>query len=1389
MSELLGNVQIPSITPSGSFPLKTSYPYSHEIEPPVVVHRFGALDGKLEQRFYLGSGARRFTVRRESLSIASRNQLRNFWETNFGTEGSFTYAAPNPDGSTSSVTCRFADPTLTLEMLVSGICSTGVTLVEVPTNGPSYTSSQTVTRAPNSTLKTALSAQVQTVFPLIKIVPRASGYPAIYISDRRVTVDGHLYQPRLLDFDGISQQLRDGSDQARFSLGNADDVIRALFYDVDLWHASIEFSLFHVASLTTIQLWKGHIIDWDYSAGGVFPITASDGLYELTLMYPGRKIARECYKPFNDGTLCPYSTQGSGGSSSSCDRGYATANGCQAHHMDKYFGGILATPQLVRTKDNSTGTLGFGRDVLTSSSIIADSLYGKVLKEVYTDITMPVNADIASFRDEGDFAIALAVVGAGPIDSYDPDNKLHLLDGQPNHGPGTLGLLLSKGADPNPDPFSLGEGANGIQRYGSEHAAGTAFVQIRRTDTAGLQLTTLDEHRCQVQVLRGMSGWIWTGANSRSWGVLTNPVWVAVNAHLRGLGLQKASAAVCERYFVVDAAVTAAGYCDTMVNRLIGTGTEKQFHFKGVIQDRKPLRDWLAEILFTGLCYFTFEFGKLRIGCRINASAVSAFTAGSMLWESLRLKPKRPTFNSIEVNFADSEFGWVNNNVRFTDFDHTAYLGTDGNPVVMSKQMNLAGTSDKSVAARIATIVQREELGGISATEWAKALDLSWSTTVLGLEVGPGDVVSITDDAMPSGIGKARITKWKLNRDYSIDLEATTVTDSMYDLLVGPKPADVPAPELPVLPEFSPADWGFSADTPEDGTLRLKEFFCATNAMSVTKGYFDVYHVPETEIGYARLVGNMTSTSTTVGYEGQAPTPGTWILIEGELMLVTTCTPNDDQGGSCTVLRGVEGTTKHAHIRTEFAITALGDGCELTVTTGLSIAPGARIFLLSNSEQATIASYDAATGKLFTTSPLVGAATGAVYSDPRIYRVNKYTENVAFQPRFFRSASRAGYTYPIALPMAGVVSIRGVLENTRGLQSDPVYRTFTDTYPYRLRTYGQTGLVMVDPEVPDGETENNFLPVHVASPSSFRRAYAERTTPDDEGGPIVAPRSISAIQFADPQPSGEIQLGGSVLSGGQAQVTIGDPTADRGYVFVPPYTVTDEDSLPAAAAGLAIWLNDHEEFAAYFSAKTNGAQSVLILDKAGVGGILSVDVAGGLTATVTGLASPLNIQTGRRYAVAFGSSVLGLRSALSPLSPSTGPSGDAQRVEIKDFPRSTDSRVNRVYLYATPDGAEGPLHYVGQKFNNTDQISDGLSETQLAATQAWPGEAQPSASGVVHVTVYRDGERWCDFYIAETASRSNVIDGLALDHTAEDTEITADVDNDAGQHNLRVVFE
>jgi hypothetical protein len=861
MPDNIGNITVPEIAASGTFPIVPEYPYGRASDPDVAIHQFGSGNAKIEQRFLLGTGARRFTVRRTWMNDTLRIALRNFWESKYGPYGAFTYNAPNDDGNgTTPLTCRFANEPLSWQMVAEWACSVGITLVEIPTGTPAYTLNATVTRFPSQALKDALLSQVQQVIPLIKIVPLQAGYPAIYLSDRRCTVGGQLYQARLIDFDGISQGMGNESDDASFTFGNADRVMRDLANDVDLYRGAISFSLFHVGTGVKVDLWKGDIVSWSLDAGPEFKVTASDGLYELNLPYPTRKISRTCWKVFNS-QACPYDGHGAldlvhfpDADASKCDKNYDTPNGCLRHGMKCYYGGILAEPQGVRIKDNSTGVWGFGRSGLTSVSLVADSIYDQVLPEIYTDTDMPVNCKIAAGRDESDFYEALGIVGEGPLMAYttthyedkdgdgNPETLVgHTLDGQAHHGfpTNSYGLRTVLGNDPagDTDFFSLDQSGNqtggdfrkvysGNSTFKDNFAAGTAFVVIRKSDAKGLQLSKPGDHAMIATVSMGMRGWVWTGLGVRAYGpALTNPVWIAINMLLRARGIRLGADATsgqldaAEAYFDVQAALDAAAICNTSVTKLVGAGSETQFVFRGTLQEEKPLRDWLQEVLMNCLGYYTFAFGKIKVGVRVNSSSVEAFTEGNTVFRSLQLAPAKPTFNHLTANFADQDFAFVNNSVAVYDIDHASRIGGGAGPMYLKSTVNLCGTSSKSQAARIVSVRLREELGGTSAAEWKAARQIAFKTTALALNTEPGMVCSMTHGDMPGGAGEFRVVSWRLNKDFGIDIQGRTTTDSMYDLTAGPKPADVvPTP----VPEEILHDIGVPGIL--DGTPKLSDY-------------------------------------------------------------------------------------------------------------------------------------------------------------------------------------------------------------------------------------------------------------------------------------------------------------------------------------------------------------------------------------------------------------------------------------------------------------------------------------------------------------------------------------------------------------------------------------
>jgi hypothetical protein len=298
-------------------------------------------------------------------------------------------------------------------------------------------------------------------------------------------------------------------------------------------------------------------------------------------------------------------------------------------------------------------------------------------------------------------------------------------------------------------------------------------------------------------------------------------------------------------------------------------GTETQFQFQGVISSQKPFRDWITEVLNCCLGFYTWEFGKLKLGCRINASAVDAYTLANSLFQTLRLTPIQAGFEHLVLSFADVAYQYQANTAEYCDKSHAAYYGRAGSP--LTSQMHSVGCSSLSQALRIAATRTREEVGGVTPAEWRDARTAAWQTTLLGLGNEVGQVVSMThpdipglhgtcnvsggtatwvsgdpwtyagsatgdselvnkeiviggaqvtitavssdgstittSPAPPSGSGLSfqvitmcfRIQRWSLKKDWSVQIEGQTVTDSMYDLDVGPKPMDVVPAPLPAL--------------------------------------------------------------------------------------------------------------------------------------------------------------------------------------------------------------------------------------------------------------------------------------------------------------------------------------------------------------------------------------------------------------------------------------------------------------------------------------------------------------------------------------------------------------------------------------------------------------
>lgn len=938
MPDTLGRISVPSPTASGlTFPLVSDFGYGMTRDWSIIEHPFGSGATLQSQRFSSGSGLRRFFFVRSALSFSDRKVLIDFFNSVKGPLHSFIYNSPNPNSATTTdYPVIFDTAPISIEHLAS-MCRTGLTFLEIvdAASAPIYNVSSISTRFPSAGLSTSLLSETQIVIPLFKIQVRDPAVPPIYLSDRRVTVGSRHYLPRVLSIGEagsdviMTQDISGKADNLQFTLGNGDRAMSLLVKDTSLKFATVEFSLFFLTSLTSgssgtqVDLWKGSLIDWKLDGSPLFHIFCSDILYPLTQSYPRRVVSRQCWKTFNDHVKCDFDRLGAhgsaltalGGSPTSCDFFFNSPNGCLAHGMSPSFGGHPVIPQPVVIKDNGTGSRVFGgRDVVTSTSTIADNIWGFPLPEIWcNDDGDPGKAFIASAlviatRDESTFQDVLGIVGAGPLGAFtgmsvqtNADGYKFIVsplaDGVPPQGfkvdsnlvitgyHPELGLRENIGEDPaNPfqQYFSLGQGTpqhwdipdpvfgnilTNQPRNILPFAAGTALCEVRypKSPGSGITPTTAESHTLSVPISRGLTGI--SAADGSTTPGLTNPFWIAVNSILRALGVDREAPITQRDYYLPESLYTGSGtgcaeIADLVVPKLLGTGTEKQFRFQGAIGlgEFKPFRDWLTEILSCCLGYFTFEFGRLRLGIRSNASAVSAFTIANMLYQSLEIQPTEAAFEYLKLDFANQDIQYQMDMAEYNDKDHARYYGRPDAP--LTSRMRSPGVSTMSQALRIAATRVREEIGGIRRNdltnpymEWDNANYISFKTTVLALETAAGQVISVTHpdiptypgpvggSASPANTWKYRIQRWTLHKDWSVSISARSVTDSMYSLDVGPKPGDVKPSALPILhhPQSSLPAWApdaISADAadalfPSERTFDLPQSYTTLDDGSI----------------------------------------------------------------------------------------------------------------------------------------------------------------------------------------------------------------------------------------------------------------------------------------------------------------------------------------------------------------------------------------------------------------------------------------------------------------------------------------------------------------------------------------------------------------------------
>jgi hypothetical protein len=169
-------------------------------------------------------------------------------------------------------------------------------------------------------------------------------------------------------------------------------------------------------------------------------------------------------------------------------------------------------------------------------------------------------------------------------------------------------------------------------------------------------------------------------------------------------------------------------------------------------------------------------------------------------------------------------------------------------------------------------IVNKEVL--INGVQCTVTQILTTQNTVTGFVVSPApaDATNATFHFITADF---RIQSWKLHRDWSVTITGRTVTASMYDLTVGPKPMDVTPAPLPTL--FYPIPFG-----PAWAPYQVQA--AANDAMFPGEWTFD------TNQSYAQMADGSVLANLII--TGKRPTnafsPGVGAPVAGSILLNTT---------------------------------------------------------------------------------------------------------------------------------------------------------------------------------------------------------------------------------------------------------------------------------------------------------------------------------------------------------------------------------------------------------------------------------------------------------------------------------------------------------------------
>ena len=224
----------------------------------------------------------------------------------------------------------------------------------------------------------------------------------------------------------------------------------------------------------------------------------------------------------------------------------------------------------------------------------------------------------------------------------------------------------------------------------------------------------------------------------------------------------------------IDLATFQQAYSDCNDSISITGGTQSRYTCNGVIiLNRKPV-EVIEDLVSSCAGTLTYQQGKFKLKVGKASSSIRTLTDDDLTGElKIVTRPKRSQlYNKVKGTFIDSTTDFSIK--EFNTQESSAFQTSDGETIV--NEIELPFTSDPVEAQRLALIVLKQ-------SRQMMTLDLMLKPE--HLDLGVGDVISLTNTKLGFTAKKFFILQYTLNADLSVSIIAQEYADAVYDFSAG----------------------------------------------------------------------------------------------------------------------------------------------------------------------------------------------------------------------------------------------------------------------------------------------------------------------------------------------------------------------------------------------------------------------------------------------------------------------------------------------------------------------------------------------------------------------------------------------------------------------------